>query len=168
MTWVQHTQAWPLANSACRWRLQSALWVIKSLFLFSPVRILVGRALLYSSKLSYSYCIKLLQQQNSGGKTSGWLNVLGSRITFFFFKSVKMSWWHNVWVAKFQGVKMSFCQNVKVSKCWGVANGWSANVESTCWRTLLNTRSKTVASKKLMSHFAAITSWQSVKGTTDK
>ena len=57
---------WPLAKPnptacslACRWRLQSALRADKESFLWSPARILDGMAWLYSSELSFSYCILL-------------------------------------------------------------------------------------------------------------
>ena len=70
--------SWPLAKSAhrlavrhlaishtnptmcslfCRWPQRSALQADRESFLFGPARILDGRAQLYSSELSYSYCM---------------------------------------------------------------------------------------------------------------
>ena len=68
VTWVQSMQAWLSANSAGRlafgqtesYSVQPRLPLaatIKSLFLLSPARILDGRAQLYSSELSFSFCI---------------------------------------------------------------------------------------------------------------
>ena len=67
-----------------------------------------------------------------GGKTSGWLNVLGSRMSCFSKVSKClgdiMSGWQNVSVTQCLGVKMSVCQNVKVLKCWGVKMSRLQNV----------------------------------------
>ena len=75
VTWVQPMQAWHSANSKRRpnQNLHCAASLaaggynqprgpIESLFLLSPACILYGRAQLYSSKLSYSFCILLHHQ----------------------------------------------------------------------------------------------------------
>ena len=57
-------------------------------------------------------------QKKMCGKTSGRLNVLGSRMQFFFkFVGDIMSGWQNVSSKKFQGVKMSVRQTVKMLGC---------------------------------------------------
>ena len=101
---------------------------IDSIFLWSPDHILDGRAQLYSSELSYSYCMGNWVVECLGDIMSGWQNVLSE---------------------KCQVVKMYVRQNVKVSNCWGVANGSFAKCQvSNCRRTpatpgLLKTHTKT-------------------------
>ena len=74
-------------------------------------------------------------------------------VPLFFFRSVKMSRWHNVWVAKCLGDTMSWwqnvlpakfsgCENVSPSKCQnvGVKSGSSAKcLVPKCRRTLRTT-----------------------------
>ena len=74
-----------------------------------------------------------VMQKKIGGKTSGWLYVLGSRSSFFPEVSKClgdiMSEWQNVSATQCPGGKMSRLQNIRVSKCLSVKMSKCQNVE---------------------------------------
>ena len=77
--------------------------------------------------------IFVMQKKKNCGKTSGWLYVLGSRMSFFPEVSKClgdiMSGWQNVSATQCPGGKMSRLQNVRVSKCLSVKMSKCQNVE---------------------------------------
>ena len=83
-----------------------------------------------------------------GGKTSRWLYVLGSRMSFFPEVSKClgdiMSGWQNVSATQCPGGKMSRLQNVRVSKCLSVKMSKCRNVEVSKVGRLQNVRCRNV------------------------